>query len=366
MYWIDQNGNELSQGLLEKKSDTQQNSYATHAFRFRTAESRGHTVVFEYVGEASGTVDIHGCGEFGENETEELIGYEREQELVGLVHKRNAVCEGASAGWSCVRHVTEEELEAREKSKFGFQPTEGRSQGKFAHGRNAYQTIDNSYVSHIPKIIKLTQGSGLLKMSMTDNMKNILKTFWQDEKSKMTKHEVIPGAYANDNVVKMDKLDLDKYPGVRHQLVREMKDVLQWWTKRHLKHTSTFGVRIYRRDSMLINHVDRADTHLASAVLQLSQDSDEGWPLEVIGESGDVFEVYMQPFEMVLYEGARLFHGRPMRFNGTEFANIFSHFSPLGWNGPHKPYQDKLGPAQNMFPDLDTAPLQASSNHAEL
>ena len=37
---------------------------------------------------------------------------------------------------------------------------------------------------------------------------------------------------------------------------------------------------------------------------------------------------------MVLYEGARLFHGRPMRNNCTEFGNIFTHFAPVGFKGP--------------------------------
>ena len=41
------------------------------------------------------------------------------------------------------------------------------------------------------------------------------------------------------------------------------------WCNMRLRHTSTYGVRIYRRDSMLIDHVDRMDTHLASAVLQV-------------------------------------------------------------------------------------------------
>ena len=34
------------------------------------------------------------------------------------------------------------------------------------------------------------------------------------------------------------------------------------------------------------------------------------------------------------YEGAWLRHGRPQRFKGNEFANIFTHFSPFEWNGP--------------------------------
>jgi len=52
-------------------------------------------------------------------------------------------------------------------------------------------------------------------------------------------------------------------------------------------------------------------------------DEDGGWPLEVLLPHGRVGEVYLQAGEMVLYEGAWLRHGRPMRFKGGEFANIF-------------------------------------------
>ena len=100
-----------------------------------------------------------------------------------------------------------------------------------------------------------------------------------------------------------------------------MQDILEWWTGRRLVHTSTFGVRIYHRDSMLINHVsgawsapapavshtlpllltthtspllqvDRSDTHLASAVIQIDQKTDEngGWPLEVMDADGKNLE----------------------------------------------------------------------------
>ena len=79
-----------------------------------------------------------------------------------------------------------------------------------------------------------------------------------------------------------------------------------------LKHTSTFGIRVYRRGSMLIDHVDRMDTHLASAVIQVDQKVDEngGWPLELLLANGTVAEVYTQPGEVILYEGAWLRHGR--------------------------------------------------------
>merc|ERR1719414_1424123 len=116
-----------------------------------------------------------------------------------------------------------------------------------------------------------------------------------------------------------------------------MLEVMEWWTKTHLRHSETFGVRVYRRGSMLVDHLDRQETHVASAVLQVGQKTDEdgGWPLEVIHpQQPGRKEVYLQPGQMVLYEGARITHGRPMRFKGEEFGNIFAHFAPFTWSGP--------------------------------
>jgi hypothetical protein len=43
---------------------------------------------------------------------------------------------------------------------------------------------------------------------------------------------------------------------------------------------------------MLMNHEDRADTHLASAVIQLSHEGMEtDWPLEIMHPDGSVAEV---------------------------------------------------------------------------
>ena len=44
---------------------------------------------------------------------------------------------------------------------------------------------------------------------------------------------------------------------------------------------------------------------ISSKCSQVWQDCDEdgGWPLEVVGEDNIVREVYLQPGEMVLYEG---------------------------------------------------------------
>ena len=129
---------------------------------------------------------------------------------------------------------------------------------------------------------------------------------------------------------------------------------------------------------MLIDHVDRMDTHLASAVIQVDQKVDEngGWPLELLLANGTVAEVYTQPGEVILYEGAWLRHGRPMRLRGDEFANLFSHFSPLDWDGPRgadskNRYYGVPADRLTTLPDLtgysrstDYAPLPPDSSRA--
>ena len=86
------------------------------------------------------------------------------------------------------------------------------------------------------------------------------------------------------------------------------------------------------QNAVLINHVDVRETHVASAILQVAQQTDVGWPLELIEPDGSVIEVYMQPGQMLLYEGSRVPHGRPRRSEGDAFANVFVHYKPRAWN----------------------------------
>ena len=50
---------------------------------------------------------------------------------------------------------------------------------------------------------------------------------------------------------------------------------------------------------------------------------------KILDKFGNAALVYLQPGDMVLYEGAYFKHGRPMRFKGNMFANIFTHFAPF-------------------------------------
>merc|ERR1712048_1383959 len=129
------------------------------------------------------------------------------------------------------------------------------------HHRHNSETTDGTYVSQQEYIINVTRyEQGFLIMDFSERMKAALYPWYFDMKKqgKITQHEVIPNEYTNNHMVRMDKLNLDLYPEVRHKVASELRQILQWWTRMPLRHTSTFGLRVYRRDAMLIDHLDRA------------------------------------------------------------------------------------------------------------
>jgi prolyl 4-hydroxylase len=90
-----------------------------------------------------------------------------------------------------------------------------------------------------------------------------------------------------------------------------------------------YGVRIYTEGAILSPHVDRLPL-VSSCIINVAQDVDEDWPLEVIDRQGNAVNVTMEPGDMVLYESGSLIHARPFALKGRYFANIFIHFEPTG------------------------------------
>jgi len=338
-YWVDFNGKEVLQSVVGAFERRQLSSFPGHVFRFRSIRDKRLHAEFEIPkGKSRVEIEVPPCGDSSLDVS--LWDYGRETEFEGLVAPHPEVCEGDdSSKWSCVHHVSKEEEAARDPSHWGF------AAGEEGH-RKVGVTDDAGYTRHIPKIIRVTEGSGILLMNQTDLMKNTLFEWFEKEKKNLVEHGVVAGGYTNTHVINIEKISLDLYPEIHSLVVAEMRQVLQWWTNQRLKHTSTFGLREYKRGSMLINHVDRMDTHLASVVIQVEQrDIDEGggWPLEVLLPAGCTnsegechrTEIYMQPGQMALYEGGKIMHGRPMRLRGEAFGNVFSHFAPVNWFGPN-------------------------------
>lgn len=100
------------------------------------------------------------------------------------------------------------------------------------------------------------------------------------------------------------------------------KQILEDWTGQYLAHCNIWGIRTYHNGSILTPHVDR-NPLVVSAIINVAQEVDEDWALEVWGHDGKPYNITMEPGDMVLYESHSVIHGRPFPFRGNYFANIF-------------------------------------------
>jgi len=317
--WVDLEGAEKQMNSVAPDEQLSLPTSVGHQFRFYT---HGESLFIQQfnVSEScrSAAVRILTCRDmFAENAMERWV---RNREFQKLTHDQQAPCEppGKSSKWSCILHVPKKECHSK-RAGYGF-----------ADGSIETYEQDNS-IDRVPRMA--AKGPPFIKMNMTKYLQNkVIPWYMKAKKKFMVDEGGIPG-YAEGPI---DIVSLDQHRNVRELITSEMQHVVQWWTAQSLRHTATYGIRVYKREAVLKKHVDRQDTHLASAVLQIHQEVDEdgGWPLEVMTEDRECYQVYLQPGEMVLYEGAKFKHGRPMLFKGNEFANVFTHFAPISWNGP--------------------------------
>ena len=124
-------------------------------------------------------------------------------------------------------------------------------------------------------------------------------------------------------------------PRLFHKCEKIITPMLEKFCNCKLELSDMYGVREYYEGNVLHNHVDRVSTHVMGIILQIDQDlgGKEDWLLEVIDYNGKRKHVKLEPGEMLMYESAKLIHGRPRALRGNLFANAFMHFKPVsGWD----------------------------------
>ena len=111
------------------------------------------------------------------------------------------------------------------------------------------------------------------------------------------------------------------------RLAEELRPLHEEWAGRPLVLSHCYGIRCYQRGTFLYNHVDR-QPHFVSSTICIDHALDAPWPLTVVSLDGQVNRIDLAPGELVLYEGARLAHGRPYPLDGDFYAGIFVHYYP--------------------------------------
>merc|ERR1712218_100614 len=118
------------------------------------------------------------------------------------------------------------------------------------------------------------------------------------------------------------------YALIETEILLSLRPILESWSGQKLsKDHVVYGIRRYLRGAYIMSHVDRLPTHIISVILQIDQKVDTEWPLTVIDHKGKKDKVYLKMGEMVIYESAKIIHGRQFPLDGDFFENLFIHFT---------------------------------------
>jgi len=184
-----------------------------------------------------------------------------------------------------------------------------------------------------PKVPKFTKTGYEVRQFPSPTWEKVIE-FWNTHKNNQELERWDPGnSYVNHWEANPTMVQLPWQ--LKEQIFAEMKPILESWSGQELEPTSCYGVRVYKNNSILRRHVDVLQTHAISAILQIYQDVDEPWALQIMAHDGKESDVYLQPRDLVLYESAACIHGREVPLRGREYANAFIHFRPKHkWNFP--------------------------------
>ncbi|KAL9182371.1 hypothetical protein ACHAXT_013023 [Thalassiosira profunda] len=195
-----------------------------------------------------------------------------------------------------------------------------------------------------PKSMQNYTELGFKKIKAPKEVWERVKKFWDDNKDRENwKSENWPkgNTYTNhwESPTYMVSVEDTKLRGAGSNIKRKVwnaaRDTIQEWTGEELTDCSLYGIRVYTEGSILATHVDRMPL-VSSAILNVDQDVDEPWPIEVYAHDGKAYNITMEPGDMVLYESHSVLHGRPFPLKGRYYANIFIHFEPTGHSLRHE------------------------------
>jgi len=190
-----------------------------------------------------------------------------------------------------------------------------------------------------PQAMKNYTDTGFKKIRAPDELYRLLKDHWDRNRDRKVQEKwTVGNTYVNhwESPTYMTSVEETNMRGGGRHLKQRIWDaarpVLEEWTGQELKEASLYGVREYTTGAVLSPHVDR-NPLISSCIVNVAQDVDEDWPLEVIGRDGRAYNVTMQPGDMVLYESHSLLHARPFPLKGRFYANTFIHFEPVVKDG---------------------------------
>ena len=170
---------------------------------------------------------------------------------------------------------------------------------------------------------------GLRKSRLEPQLYKKLAHFYQENQQQSRDEKVDGGFVHSDGPCEVASTVVELPEELRNEIHSSLQPKLSKWSGVELTPTYVYGIRAYHRGAILEPHRDRLRTDIISAIINVDQKANKRWPLLIQDNFYRFHNVYLEPGEIVYYEGARLTHGRPEAFDGERFANIFCHYMPV-------------------------------------
>jgi len=237
-------------------------------------------------------------------------------------------------------------------------------------GENCDVNEDDRIAKNIrqPASLKNFTDTGFMKIRAPDNVVELIKNFWEKNKDHRSEEEWLPGnIHTNHWAMPTDFVSVEDEElegggwDLSSAIADAAKATIEEWTGMKQRMSSVYGVRVYNEGAVLSPHCDRMPL-ISSAIVNVAQDVDEDWPIEVYGHDGIAVNVTMKPGDMVLYESGTIIHGRPFPLKGRYYANVFIHFEPTGFmdGSPFLNIQDP-----DLPPYIQAGSAEADYQHEE-
>jgi prolyl 4-hydroxylase len=149
-------------------------------------------------------------------------------------------------------------------------------------------------------MVNYTSG-GFRKIRAPASLQKMLTDFWENNKDDMEEEEWSEGnIFVNhwEAPTHMMTVQDPEYVGggvnLQNAIWAAAKAGIEDWTTMRLRPSSLYGIRVYTEGAVLNPHVDRLPL-VSSAIVNVAQDVDEPWPLEVYDRFGNAVNITMEP-----------------------------------------------------------------------
>jgi len=113
---------------------------------------------------------------------------------------------------------------------------------------------------------------------------------------------------------------------IKEIILDELHNLHRGFAQTEIEPVCIYGIRSYKRGSILEAHTDTVATHHVSSIVVVNKQVDTDWALEIQDHDGEWHKVYANPGDMIMYESAICKHGRAEPLNGDFYDNLFIHY----------------------------------------